>query len=87
MEYMYISIHSPLRGETVLLHHLSIVSSISIHSPLRGETESLRTALQERKISIHSPLRGETGILFRNCLHCPYFNPLASERRDADRKN
>ena len=34
----FISIHSPLRGETEYQQRIEKAEGISIHSPLRGET-------------------------------------------------
>ena len=59
-----ISIHSPLRGETLRVRLVARFARISIHSPLRGETGAARSVGSiDICISIHSPLRGETIVL------------------------
>ena len=56
----YVSIHSPLRGETDAHRFRQLIEDVSIHSPLRGETQRQAYPVSFRKVSIHSPLRGET---------------------------
>ena len=71
-----ISIHLPLRGETIMTAVSSLIL-ISIHLPLRGETECNADTLRFFTISIHLPLRGETnqmtksGKSFRISIHLP----------------
>ena len=69
----HISIHLPLRGETVKASaHVDAVN-ISIHLPLRGETIS-RLEISCPWISIHLPLRGETDTQLRS-MSLNHFNP------------
>ena len=61
--HMEISIHSPLRGETLCRAAVRAGHIISIHSPLRGETLGQLSTSSPMSISIHSPLRGETPLM------------------------
>ena len=55
-----ISIHTPLRGVTLLFCSVNVLFYISIHTPLRGVTYSLFPLINHKYISIHTPLRGVT---------------------------
>ena len=89
-KYLIISIHSPLRGDTVGLTVNLWFRTISIHSPLRGETALSASLREMAKISIHSPLRGETANGHKNCLQRSFIlhrsPPHKSNKRDFQQK-
>ena len=61
LKKLIISIHSPMKGETVLhKSHQALPFFISIHSPMKGETWMTLAPIKGKLISIHSPMKGET---------------------------
>ena len=57
---LYISIHAPTRGATVILVCRSLAFTISIHAPTRGATGKDYFMGVYEHISIHAPTRGAT---------------------------
>ena len=88
MRYMsdieiYISIHAPTRGATLISLLIACDSSISIHAPTRGATFGGCAAMSDQIISIHAPTRGATYYYFVWCSSCNFdFNPRSHERSD-----
>ena len=56
----FISIHTPMKGVTIIAPHLLINKSISIHTPMKGVTLSANIKKRFIRISIHTPMKGVT---------------------------
>ena len=59
---LFISIHAPTRGATLILGGETVADHISIHAPTRGATVQLGVVRVGFMISIHAPTRGATAI-------------------------
>ncbi len=57
---IYVSIHAPTRGATVVVPSQLPYVVVSIHAPTRGATASRKTCTTNGVVSIHAPTRGAT---------------------------
>ena len=80
--HLRISIHSLVRGRTLLGENTLSSFKISIHSLVRGRTQFKRNRISNQSISIHSLVRGRTfsAVLLMICGR--YFNPLPRKREN-----
>ena len=69
--YIFISIHAPARGATIVTSSRLLTIVISIHAPARGATNAPVYVLSSDAISIHAPARGATAnsYIFLSYLH------------------
>ena len=68
LQGIYISIHAPAKGATVLMPLFPLIGSISIHAPAKGATAAISTPSLDASISIHAPAKGATGDVFEICI-------------------
>ena len=57
---IFISIHAPAKGATVMFEVLTHGADISIHAPAKGATVDGQSAQVNTIISIHAPAKGAT---------------------------
>ena len=79
---LFISIHAPTRGATLILGGETVADHISIHAPTRGATKPVQIPKNVSRISIHAPTRGATipSVLINQSVND--FNPRSHEGSD-----
>mgnify|MGYP001300196289 CR=1 FL=1 len=61
MSSIFVSIHAPARGATMIVRVGQLLGNVSIHAPARGATWMRSTSSPTSWVSIHAPARGATG--------------------------